>query len=128
MCKYVCILNGSIDISTALLYIYGFCSFMAPFSLYPYIARHWFLPTAKVGKCLIFIFKCVISPHYGAQILIKYNFFSRPQISVHLKDANLDLYHPLFHPLKENKCLVWGEYGMMNEAAFGLKVEFLKLT
>lgn len=85
---------------------------MAPFSLYPYIARHCFLPTVKIGKLSNFqLLVC-----HSVRILNKYTIFSRPQIFVHPKNAKLDLYHLVFHPLKE-KCLVWEEYRMMNEVA-----------
>lgn len=56
---------------------------------------------------------------YPQTIVSKYwiqMFFSRPQISVHLNDVKLDVYH-LLHPFKEKNCLVWGEYGMMNNFA-----------
>lgn len=102
-----------------LLCKYGFGSFMAPFSLYPYSTRHcyfFFLPTVKTGKRSNFFFIFAFSVSYQHVRWVwkywesKYLILSRPQgfVSCIVKNAKLDLFYLLFHPLK-SKCLVWDD-------------------
>lgn len=56
LCANLCVFTSAELINTLLCWVYGFCSFMAPFSLLSLYSQALFLPTVNKGKHLVWTF------------------------------------------------------------------------
>lgn len=106
MCKSVCIHSGSIDIFTALLYIWLLLMYGSFFPLTLCSQALFLLPTVNIGNCLICLtLVCDVTILWWENT----DCFSPPRPQI---------FRPLSSSLKKNTWLIWGGCGMMNEVSY----------